>query len=327
MHEREHGEVLERVVAALLGLQRQDWEQGVAGQALLALGRLPAVRVLARDAVTRQHVDGRLADLDGVGLANGAANLDAVDVLAAGTDESAHAATRAAARQRQWLATGCPRAQDGTLFHLAASRQVWADTVHMVAPGWTTPAERGGSDLPAAVADQLDGHHRRLWDPVSGLYAARWDEDAAGLVDSRHWGTGNGWVLTGTALALHRCRREGPRAAAATARARALLDACLRHRRADGSFGDVLDDTASFSDAAAGLMFAYAAATGVADGWLPASHLDTARALVATAAERVDADGFVTGVCGSPTFDRPGTSAEAQAMFVLAWTATATAEG
>jgi len=319
-------EELERVVGAMLGTARQDWEQGLAGQALLALGRLPLVRVLARDAVTRQRADGRLADIDGGGLVNGAANLDAVDVVAAGTDGPAGAAARAADLQRRWLVTGCPRADDGTLFHLAGSRQVWADTVHMVAPGWPTPAERGGADLPVAVADQLDGHHRRLWDPVSGLYASRWDEDEARLVDPRHWGTGNGWVLTGTALALHRCWREGPRATAAIARSRALLDAILAHRRADGSFGDVLDDPGSFSDATAGLMVAWAVATGVADGWLPVSRLEVSRALLSLAAKRVDDDGFVTGVCGSPRFDRPGTSAEAQAVFVLAHVAIASAQ-
>jgi unsaturated rhamnogalacturonyl hydrolase len=40
--------------------------------------------------------------------------------------------------------------------------------------------------------------------------------------------------------------------------------------------------------------------------------------LLACAGERLDADGLVTGVCGAPTFDRPGISAEAQAFFLLA---------
>jgi len=317
--------LVDRVAAAMLGMQRQSWEQGVAGQALLALGRTDLARVLARDAVARQTPDGRLAEIDGAGLVNGAANLEAVDLLAASGDPAAAAA---AARQRDWLARTCPRAADGTLFHLTGSRQVWADTVYMVVPTWT-PADAGADPPPAAdpprAADpspaalqQLAGHRRRLFDPVSGLYAARWDEDEGRLVDARHWGTGNGWVAAATARAVHRWCPSGSRTADAAelvGHMRGLVDACLALRRPDGSFGDVLDDPASFSDVTCGLMLAYTAATGIVDGWLPTDRLPVVRSLLATARERVDADGLVTGVCGAPPFDRPGTAVEAQAVF------------
>jgi hypothetical protein len=32
---------------------------------------------------------------------------------------------------------------------------------------------------------------------------------------------------------------------------------------------------------------------------------------------KVDADGFVQGVCGAPHFDQPGVSAEGQAFFLM----------
>jgi len=315
------------VTAAMLGMQRQSWEQGVAGHALLALGHTRLARVLGRDAVTRQAPDGRLAEIDGDGLVNAAANLDVVDALAAAGDADA---TAAAARQRDWLARDCPRAADGTLFHLAGSRQVWADTVYMVVPTWAPPGAPGPA--PAAV-QQLAGHRQRLHDPDTGLYAARFDEDEQRLVDARHWGTGNGWVAAATARALQRwypggigdpSAADGP-AADLVPHVRAVLDACLALRRPDGSFGDVLDDPDSFSDVTCGLMLAYAAATGVTSGWLPADRLPVVASLVATARDRVDADGFVTGVCGAPHFDRQGTSVEAQAFFVLATVAAADA--
>lgn len=343
MHVRLDGglPLVDRVAAAMLGMQRQSWEQGVAGQTLLALGRTDLARVLARDGVARQTPDGRLAEIDGAGLVNGAANLEAVDLLAASGDPAAAAA---AARQRDWLARTCPRAADGTLFHLTGSRQVWADTVYMVVPTWT-PADAGADPPPVAdpppaadpprAADpspaalqQLAGHRRRLFDPVSGLYAARWDEDEGRLVDARHWGTGNGWVAAATARAVHRWCPSGSRTADAAelvGHMRGLVDACLALRRPDGSFGDVLDDPASFSDVTCGLMLAYTAATGIVDGWLPTDRLPVVRSLLATARERVDADGLVTGVCGAPHFDRPGTSVEAQAFFVLATVAAAEA--
>lgn len=65
-------------------------------------------------------------------------------------------------------------------------------------------------------------------------------------------------------------------------------------------------------------MLAYAILTGVADSWLPASYAGAGRSLVASARSQVDVHGFVTGVCGAPRFDRPGTSAEAQSFFLLA---------
>ncbi|MEV1147606.1 glycosyl hydrolase family 88, partial [Micromonospora sp. NPDC049799] len=61
-----------RVLAALLAMQRQSWEQGMAAQALLDLGHDELVVLLAHAAVTRQHADGRLGDVGEDGAINGA---------------------------------------------------------------------------------------------------------------------------------------------------------------------------------------------------------------------------------------------------------------
>jgi unsaturated rhamnogalacturonyl hydrolase len=100
--------------------------------------------------------------------------------------------------------------------------------------------------------------------------------------------------------------------------ARSVLDACLAHRRPDGLFHDTLDDPASFRETNVAQMLAYAALTGAADGWLPPGYADTGRDLLAAAARQVDGLGRVTGACGSPTFQHPGVSAEAQAFHLLA---------
>jgi unsaturated rhamnogalacturonyl hydrolase len=65
-------------------------------------------------------------------------------------------------------------------------------------------------------------------------------------------------------------------------------------------------------------MFAYAALTGVTDGWLPPSYAELGRDLLAAASGEIDQFGLVRNACGSPRFDRPGTSAEAQAFHLLA---------
>lgn len=96
-----------------------------------------------------------------------------------------------------------------------------------------------------------------------------------------------------------------------------MIDACLALRRADGLFGNVLDDPESFREANLAQMLAYAAYTGVAGGWLPPAYAAVADSLRAAVAPLVR-DGLVTSVCGAPHFDGPGTSVEAQAFHLLA---------
>ena len=303
----------ERVLAALLGMQRQSWEQGVLGHALLDLGRTDLLPVLARDAVTRQTAAGKLAEIEDTGIVNSAAN---GEVLLAVAEARADPALRAAyERQLAWVTRHAPRADDGTLFHLEGGRQVWVDTVYMVVP---LLALAGDGD---AAAAQLAGHRRRLFDPATGLYAHQWDEDRGELVRAARWASGTGWVVAGLARALHHLRGRPTGTAFerdAAAHARAVVDAMLTRRAPSGLFPDVLDDPASFPEVTAVEMVAYAVCSGVADGWLPARYAEAGRSLVATARAHVDPDGFLTPACGAPRFDRPGTSAEAQAFFLLA---------
>jgi unsaturated rhamnogalacturonyl hydrolase len=289
-----------RVLNALLAMQRQSWEQGVAAQAALDLGRADLAALLAEAAVTRQSPDGRLAGVEReTGSVNGAACGEAV--LRAGF-------TDAARRQLDWLARDAPRAGDGTLYHLIDGREVWADTVYMVVPFL---ALSGRADL---AVRQIEGHRERLC--REGVYAAIWSEDTGTLRRADRWGGGNGWVVAGIARAL-RLAPSLPREPLA-GHAREVLDACLALRRPDGLFHDVLDDPATFVETNAAQMFAYAALTGAADGWLPASYAEVGRDLLAAATAKVDEHGVVRGACGSPAFDRSGTSAEAQAFHLLA---------
>ncbi|MEU7874836.1 glycoside hydrolase family 88 protein [Dactylosporangium sp. NPDC049140] len=279
------------VLLTLLAMQRQNWEQGVAIHALLDRGETGLAARLARDAAVHQSPDGRLGTIGGErGSVNSAAIYEGA-VLLDSPD--------AARRQLDWIVERAPRAADGTLYHLLDAPECWADSVYMLVP---MLAFAGRPDLALA---QAEGHRARLC--RDGLYAA---------ADTRPqlWGTGSGWVAAGLARAI----RHAPELAAPLAgHAREVIDACLRYRRRDGLFGDVLDDPDSFREANLAQMLAYAAFTGVAGGWLPDSYAAVAGSLRA-AVEPLVVDGLVTSVCGAPTFDRPGTSAEAQAFYLLA---------
>src|SRR5512133_640879 len=53
-------DTIQKVMNAMLAMQRRAWEQGVASQALLELGEKDLVILMAKDAVVNQRKDGRL---------------------------------------------------------------------------------------------------------------------------------------------------------------------------------------------------------------------------------------------------------------------------
>lgn len=297
----------ERVLLAALALQRLSWEQGVLGHALRDLGRHDLADLVADDAVVRQDGQGRLGEVDGGGLVNCGALVEVVSALAWRTGEQRlHDALE---RQRRWLLESCPRAADGTLFHLAGTEQVWVDSVYMVVPALFLLGH------PEEAMLQLRGHRDRLRSP-SGLWAARHDEPTGRLVMAESWGTGNGWVAAGLARAWREPGAAPYRGELAT-EARGVVEACLRHRRADGLFHDVVDDPTTFVETNLAQMLAYTVLTGVHDGWLGPGWAEVGCDLRAVSAGHVGEDGMVRPVPGSPLFDRPGRSVEAQAFFLL----------
>ena len=72
---------------ALLAMQRRSWEQGLAGQAFLDLGRFDLAAVLAADAIANQLPDGRLADLGDRNVVNGASAVEPLLAVATRTGD------------------------------------------------------------------------------------------------------------------------------------------------------------------------------------------------------------------------------------------------
>ncbi|WP_291378527.1 glycoside hydrolase family 88 protein [Demequina sp.] len=305
------GDLIDRLWSALLPMQRLAWEQGVASQAALDSGRTDLAAAIARDALEHQDADGRLAATGDAGLVNGGCLGEAVAALAAQGDARA---AEALERQRWWFLRFSPRDDEGVVWHLAGSTEVWVDSIYMVVPLLVLTGDVAPADM------QYRMHREHLWDTNSGLYRHRVDTVSGEHVRGAFWASGNGWAAAGMARALS----VGGEAVPAEMRARwqrdtrDLLDAISRHQSAGGRFHDVLDDSATFTDGTAGLMCAYTAFTGVAEGWLPADYVHRATRWLEAALSRVDADGVVRGVCGAPHFETEGTSAEAQAFAIMA---------
>lgn len=307
-------EIVDKVLAAMLAMQRYSWEQGVAAHAVHDLGRFDLLLVMAHDAVTRQSETGEVAFVGEESSVNCGSAGEAVAWAAERTGEARYATARD--RLADWFLHHAPRDGTGTLYHLRSGMIVMADSVYMISPFL---ARAGHPD--AAVA-QLRGHRSRLFDPTAGLYRAIWDDVAGRMQRPDFWGTGNGWVVAAIARMMPYLKDRADRAGLAD-HARCVVDACLRLRRSDGLFHDVVGDPCTYVETNLAQMLAYTVLTGVADGWLPDRYRDVGLSLRQAAACQVDELGVVRGVAGSPHFDHPGTSVEGQAFFLLAHAAAA----
>jgi len=115
--------LVESVRIAMLTMQRQAWEQGVASQALLEWGDVDLVIMMAKEAVIRIYDDGRLGQVcDNHGVtdpgSNGepvlyAAKLFGDPVLKAGAE-----------RMLDYFLYKAPKTKDGTFYHIDDKPQV-----------------------------------------------------------------------------------------------------------------------------------------------------------------------------------------------------------
>jgi unsaturated rhamnogalacturonyl hydrolase len=301
----------DRVARAMLSMQRAAWEQGVAAQAFLERGDMDMVVLLAREAALRQSPDGRLANFgEPDNVTDMAANGE--PVLRAAEHARDPALRAAADRMLEYLMARAPRSADGTIHHVSNKPELWIDSMYMAPPFLAVAGE------PAEAMRQVEGLRRRLWSPEKGLFSHIWDDGERRFVRQDHWGVGNGWAAAG----MVRVRVALPPAMAAerdrlAAHVKETIDGCLARQRPDGLFHDVLDEPSTFVETNLAQMLAYSIYRGVRGGWLEPRYGEAAERMRAAALARVDAEGYVQGVCGSPTFDRPGTATEGQAFCLL----------
>jgi len=306
-----HDETVESVREALLCMQRNSWEQGVCAQAFLELKDDRMVVLCAHDALVRQHEDGRLGVIGGdTSVVDAAANGEAVLAAFGLTGESRY--SDAAGKMLDWLLKKENRNPEGIIYHRTDARQIWVDSMYMAPPFLAAMGRHADS-----VA-QIEGYRRILWNPEAGLFSHIWDDGRKAFERKAHWGVGNGWAIAGM---IRVASFLPPGFTAQKERligwARETVVECLKYRRDDGLFHDVLDDDTSFVETNAAQMFAYAIFRLAAMKEIDSHYLDSAWLMRESVRKKVDRWGFVQGVCGAPRFDGAGTAAEGQAFFLL----------
>ncbi|HYA48201.1 MAG TPA: glycoside hydrolase family 88 protein [Burkholderiales bacterium] len=303
--------LVEKVKLAMLTMQRQAWEQGVAAQALLELGEESLVILMAKEAVIRIWDDGRLGQVcDNHGVTDPGANGEAVLWAARKTGDPGLEA--AAERMLDYFLHKAPRRKDGTLYHIDDKPQVWVDSMYMA------PPFLGVAGQPEEALRQVEGLRRLLWNKDHKLFSHIWDDAKNDFGRKAFWGVGNGWAAAGMTRVL---KALPERMTAERSRLRDyirdVLDGCLAHQRPDGLFHDVLDDPKAFVEVNLAQMLAYTIYRGLKAGWHDARYKAKADTMRRAARAKVDGFGLVQDVCGSPTFEAPGTATEGQAFFLL----------
>jgi unsaturated rhamnogalacturonyl hydrolase len=303
--------LVDKVKLAMLSMQRMAWEQGTAAQAILEWGDPDLVVLMAKEAVIRISEDGRLGQInDNHGVTDPGSNGEAVLYAAKVTGDAA--LKTAADRMLDYFLNKAPKTRDGTLYHIDDRPQVWIDSMYM-APPFLAVAGR-----PDEAVKQIEGFRKLLWNREKKLFSHIWDDAKHDFGRKALWGVGNGWAAAGMTRVL-----KALPASMASERARVagyihdVVDGCLAWLRPDGFFHDVVDDPTSFVETNLSQIMAYTIYRGLKDGRFDASYKARADKMRDAARSKVDRLGLVRDVCGSPTFEAPGTATEGQAFFIL----------
>lgn len=303
--------MLEKAELAMLCRQRAPWEQGVAMQALMELGEDDLVVLMAAEAVLRRDRDGRLAMMGGGSTVTDPAS-NGPGVLYAYKVTGNKIFKEAADRMYQYLKTAAPKTYNGTIRHFTSRTEVWSDSMFMAPPFLAVYG-----DYDEAVK-QVDGFLGYLWDKDKKLISHKYNDQKKTFPRKDFWGGGNGWSAAGMAQIIDVLpKQKDDERLKLIDYTKKLLDGCIPYIRSDGLFHDVMDNPDTFIETNLSQMLAYTIYKGVKSGWLESSYLAAANRMRAAARNKIDRYGVIQDACGSPRFDRAGTSTEAQAFFIM----------
>ena len=320
----------DKVLNAMLCMTRQCWEQGIVAQTLMELGEEDKLRLTVHDMVLRQSEDGRLCNVENTpAITDSSFCIPATYLL--GRREQKEPYLSAAMKNAEFLLKEAAGAEDGTLFHMLDSTDIWADSAAFL------PYSLALTGHPKEALGQLKGICRRLYDKGTGLYFHIWNEEQHQYTRPLPWGVGNGWILTGTLRLLLALRNMVEPSAGEFAynpvgenqdlfalgieelrqQFQSLLDTMLTYKTENHLFYDILDDPGSFEESESSIMVAYAIYAGVRAGVLKNKYLKEADLIREAIYKKVSEDGLVLDSSSSPFFDRAGTAVECQAHFLM----------
>ena len=301
--------LVNKAISAMMGFQRASWEQGVAGQALMESGELDGAIALARSSLV--HINKQ-----NVVAAQGGSPTDPLMLgpclwwAAKYTNDPS--LIKAADDMLQYALKGASRSDDGTPYHQPESAEFWSDG------SFTSPPFLASAGQYNVAISHLLGVHQRLWDNNKKLMHHRWSDKSNKMTDPAFWGGGCGWTAAGFAQVIRSLPPEKvDDRNKLSAMLKEQIDSCISYQRNDGLFHDYVDDPSTYIETNMATMLAYTIYESVRGGWLPLSYFEHADIMRNAVRSKVDNLGFVQGVAGAPSFNKPGISTEGQAFFLL----------
>ena len=316
----EQNVIVRKVINAMLAMQRYPWEQGVCAQALYEAGYEDLWIPMAYNAVQRIDKDGRLAMLGGgEAVSDPAANGEVCLRAYEKTGDSCF--REGAEKMLEYLLQKAPRTSDGIICHNDISffegytkYQIWIDGLYMVPPFL---AAMGRID---ESVEQIHGYQRHLFDSDNSLFFHIKDIEQDLFVRKVHWATGNGWALMGLVRVIAEAEKQNRTDIRdeLTLFTEKLLDGMLKYQLPDGRFRDILDAEDTFIDGTSAMMMAATVYRSIVNGYLSNRYRKNADDAFQAVTETIDSCGLLRQVCGCPDFVSEGTSAEAQAAYIMA---------
>lgn len=296
---------------ATLAMQRYSWEHGTVAQAFLEQGDREVVIAMAKEAQYRQIEDGRAASIgDQRAVTDPCSTGEALIYAYEETNDPVF--KESYEKMLHWAMVTAPRNADGIVYHLDNSPQFWVDSFYMLPPFL---ARAGEYD---EALKQINGYWNALFQPEKNLLSHIWHDGEKQFVRDAVWGVGNGWAMAGMARVIKMLPdRYAEEKRLLAGRIETLLKAALQYQREDALFHDVIDDSSTFVETNFAQMAAYTIYRGVKAGWLDKAYLPKAEQMRKAAWDQMDRYGLIQGVCGAPTFDKPGVAPEGQAFFLL----------
>ena len=304
----------EQVLEAMMCMTRQCWENGIAAQALMEIEECKKLDIVVYDMVLRQSSDGRLCNVENTpAVTDSSFCIPAVYLT--GKQKNEQKLIDAALKNIDFLLSDAERAEDGTLYHIKGTTDIWADSMAFL------PYSLALTGHKKEGIAQMRGIFGRLYDSRKGLCLHMWDEGKQRFIRPLAWGIGNGWALTGLLRMLPLYADDGENYQWIRDTFFSLLNTMLSYMTVEGNFYDVLDDPNTFCESETAAMVAYTIYKAALENFLPENmeefYLEKADTIRSSLWKQVDHRGLVMNAASSPSFDRPGTSVECQAHFLM----------
>lgn len=307
---QEDDPVIEKVKMAMLCTQKRSWEFGTAMQALIEVGDDDNLVRMAHEAIVQSAPDGRLAM---IGSESNIADtgVNGPGMLAAYKITGNEKYMKAAQAQYDFLMLPSSRNSNGTIYHNTTRPVIYSDNMFMIAP---FIAQMGNYD---EAMFQIEAIRRVLWNEEEKLFHHIRIEETGEWRHKFFWGGGVGWCAAAMATVIDILPNEREADKQKLMKYTTdVLDGCISNMLPNGMFYDFITEP-NFEETTLSCMLAFTIYKAVKSGWLDKSYLSSAAKMREAAHANLDEYGWMQNASSAPRFNKPGTSTEAQAFFLM----------